>query len=176
MSFDDTLSRRAYLALAGGSLSAFAGCTGGGDEQVPTTGTTTSTATATASPTAEAEDTATSTSQETPGAVERMESQYAAVEFEGEYFDTHAHWLPAMGAEIPSKYAPAMQTHDVGATVLFSPSVQAAQDYESFLERLTDPEVDYLPFMSAPPPGRRLGQELRALYTAKRDAFWGIGE
>jgi predicted TIM-barrel fold metal-dependent hydrolase len=180
MSFDDTVSRRTYLSLAGGSLSALAGCTGGGEEAA---GTTRSTATATATaaptteaPTTEAEDTATSTSQKTAAAVEQMESTIATVEFDGEYFDTHAHWLPAMGSKIPSTYAPAMESHDVGATVLFSPSAQAARNYETFLQQLTDPGVEYLPFMSAPPPGRRLGRDLRALYGEKGAAFWGIGE
>lgn len=182
MSANDSFSRRAYLALVGGGVSALAGCSrsGGANPGSPSTratDTATPTATATESPasTPAAEETTTET-PETSAAVGRMESQIVTVEFEGEYFDTHAHWLPSMAPGIPATYAPVMQEHDIGATVLFSPSAQAARSYESFLERLTEPGVDYLPFMSAPPPGSRLGPELRALYDDHGTAFWGIGE
>jgi predicted TIM-barrel fold metal-dependent hydrolase len=173
-----SLSRRRYLALTGSGLSVFAGCSGGSADQDERT-TTAATETATQSPTPTSQPTETETPTPTQGrsaAVTQMESQLASVSFDGEYFDTHAHWLPSMGPDIPSTYAPVMDEYDVGATVLFSPSAQAAQNYESFLERLTDPGVEYLPFMSAPPPGRQLGSELRALYEDKPDAFWGIGE
>lgn len=184
MSSDETLSRRAYLALAGGGLSALAGCSSAGGNQDgstttrPTdTATPTATATATRSPTPAAEDPETPTPTQEPSAsITRMESELASVEFDGEYVDTHAHWLPSMGPEMPSKYAPMMEKYDIGATVLFSPSADAVQRYESFLERLTDPGVEYLPFMSAPPPGQQLSAELRALYDGKEKAFWGIGE
>lgn len=176
MSSRGPVSRRKYLALTSGSLAVFAGCSGGGGDQGDST-TTMATDTASKTPTATTEAEASSTpTQEESAAVERMEAQIASVEFDGEYFDTHAHWLPSMGPEIPAKYAPLMDEFDIGATVLFSPSAHAAEGYESFLERLTDPGVEYLPFMSAPPPGRQLGAELRNLYDDNENAFWGFGE
>lgn len=168
---DRRLRRRRYLALAGAGLSALAGCSGSaspGDEEAstPTTNpTSTQTGPATNEPTA------------TPGSdVAGLESAVAEVSFEGEYFDTHAHWLPSMGREIPARFAPMMERYDIGAAVLFSPSANAAQDYAAFLEQVTEPGVEYLPFMSAPPPGPRLDSSLRSLYESAGPAFWGIGE
>lgn len=111
----------------------------------------------------------------TPSAVAEMESELANVGFDGEYFDTHAHWQ-RLDSAVVSAYASTMQEHDIGATVLFSPSQAAASDYEAFLGALTDPDVEYLPFMSAPPPGRNLPKSLGSLYEGKEQAFWGIGE
>lgn len=175
------LSRRTYLALAGGMVPGLAGCTSSEDKTESSTTTPADTATTAATPSATTTATSTTGGEETAtpeesNGVKRMESAVASVEFEGEYVDTHAHWLPSMGPKMPSKYAPMMNKYDIGATVLFSPSSQAARDYEPFLKQLTEPGVEYLPFMSAPSPGRQLGNELRTLYDGKERAFWGIGE
>lgn len=152
------LDRRHYLGLVGAGMSALAGCqsnsesSGSGDDSEDASG-------------------------ETGGNEERiadLESELGTVEFEGEYFDTHAHWQQAMSIADP--LAQRMQQHDIGATVLFSPSANAARDYEQFLTTLTEPDVEYLPFMGAPPPSPDLASSLRSLYDGKEPTFWGIGE
>jgi predicted TIM-barrel fold metal-dependent hydrolase len=203
--YDSPLSRRAYLALAGASITWTAGCSGdGGDEtDRPTTetaGTGTATAmtrttaatarttdrtdtatptdaptpTETETPTDTRTATETETGTETPTEIERMESELSEVSFEGTYFDTHVHWPDNA---IVSEYAPRMNEHDIGATALFSPSRKAERNYEEFLREVTEPDAEYLPFMSAPPPGNRLDdEEFDDLYEKAEPAFWGIGE
>lgn len=198
MSGDGTRrSRRTVLAALGIGVTGFAGCgtqpgevdtrprttrsdtatTGAPTETATTADTATSAAEPTATteePTTESEtDTETETSE--PDAVTRMEEQIASVEFDGEYVDTHAHWQAGEDAVV-SAYAQKMDEYDIGATALFTPSRMAASSYESFLRTVTDPGVDYLPFMSAPPPGTNLPAELDALYDDTAPAFWGIGE
>ncbi|MDY6819482.1 MAG: hypothetical protein SVG88_12550 [Halobacteriales archaeon] len=179
------LTRRIYLMLAGAGLSALAGCGGSDDNSGAGTQTATATKTPPATPTTTPPptDTPTPTATATPTPtpeqsqkIRRLETQLSKVSFQGEYFDTHAHWLPSMGPKIPSQYAAMMQQHGIGAAVLFSPSRDAVEQYQRFLKTLTAPDVEYLPFMSAPPPGKRLGTELRRLYDGKEKAFWGIGE
>lgn len=152
------LDRRHYLGLVGAGVSVLAGCqstgeSAGGDE--------------------DSQDSAPETEKDEVQ-IDALESELATVEFEGEYFDTHAHWQQGMSVVGP--LAQRMQDHNIGATVLFSPSANAAQDYQQFLTTLTDPETTYLPFMSAPPPGPDLSTSLRSLYDGKENAFWGIGE
>lgn len=163
--------RRTFLAIAGASVVALSGCAGeSADAQTPAP------AESTPAPTTRLTDTATPADEtRTPAATKRLAAELADATFEGDYFDTHAHWQRGQNGLV-SAYASQMDRYDIGATVLFSPSRAADTDYEGFLRTLTEPGVDFLPFMSAPPPGPDLPTALGSLYDDKGAAFWGVGE
>lgn len=164
--------RRAFLAVTGASAVGLAGCSGGGSARTPTAGE------PTPGPTTQSTPADTATPADESGAtdgVKRMEAELADASLEGEYVDTHAHWQRGQDGVV-SAYADRMAEYDIGATALFSPSRAAEAGYERFLRTLTEPGVDYLPFMSAPPPGRNLPTSLRSLYEDTGPAFWGVGE
>lgn len=165
------LCRRRFLAVAGASAVGVAGCSGdSANERTPAPDESTPTLTSQPADTATPAD-----GSGTSNAVDRMESELTDVSIDGGYFDTHAHWQQRQTGVVPA-YASKMGEYDIGATVLFSPSRAADADYEGFLRTVTEPGVDYLPFMSAPPPGPNLPKELGSLYDDTRAAFWGIGE
>lgn len=175
-----SLTRRTYLAVAGTAMVGLAGCSGGdGAEAGATTADRTDADDATTdAPARTRTDEGTETATSDDGTIERvraMEAELADVSFEGGYVDTHAHWQRGQDGVV-SRYAAAMDAHDIGATALFCPSRRAVTDYEAFLETLTDPGVEYLPFTSAPPPGRGTAEDFRSLYDDAGDVFWGIGE
>lgn len=178
-----SLSRRAYVGLAGAGTFGLAGCSGRGSPDAGSGATTGAPATdtgddPTATPQTETEaEPTTARSGETD--IERMEAELADFTFDGSFFDTHAHWQGnELGDRIAAEYGEFMRAHDVGAAALFSPTSLAASDYGTFLAELTEPGVDYLPFMGAPPPDRRRlsAGGFESLYEGNESTFYGVGE
>lgn len=112
--------------------------------------------------------------------VEALEATVSDVSFDGELFDTHAHWAGASDAGHdrldPETFGTRMDDNGVDACVLFTSSVEAANQYPSVLEQLAASDVDYLPFLQPQSLSHLVDGEVADVYSDHDAAFAGIGE
>ena len=184
-----SVGRRAFLALTGLAAMALAGCqTSGAPEPTPTTAereTDSATARPTRQPTrtntpgaATATEPPTESATETPTTPTAAERSLASLSFEGEWFDTHAHWRMADTFnydDYATEDLTARQAeHGVGATVLFVTRRPFVNAYQETVETLATPDVDYLPFFF--PGGFRSARQRRGFFDEMHPIDHGIGE
>lgn len=171
--------RQALRALGGASLVSLAGCSNDGSGAGETTGTSTGSTTPTGGHRPEPTDTATETPTEDVD-VEGLETELTDRSFEGRLFDTHAHWAGARDAGHvpldPETFGTRMNENGVGASVLFTSSVEADQEYPAVLEQLSTTAVDYLPFLQPQSRSHLIDGGVTDVYKDHPAAFVGIGE
>lgn len=189
------IGRRACLLLSAASVAGLAGCQGSAEDETPATTSApatpspTRTSTPTSNPTASPTDAATD-ADGGPGAesagdeatedsgVADAEDALATLDFEGDWFDTHAHWGMADAFGYDDFTIDGLTTiqrrHGVGATVLFTFHVPFVREYGSTVETLARDGVDYLPFFF---PGAFDSREDReSFYEDRKEVFYGLGE
>lgn len=180
-----SVSRRTYLTLVGSGLSGLAGCGAEEGDNATPTQTPTDTPTPTQPSTAHPEETTTNEptaeTTTTDGAnIGALERDVSDLSFDGELFDTHAHWAGARDAGHarldPETFASRMDANDVGGCVLFTSSVDVVQRYPSVLQQLATDEVDYLPFLQPHSRAHLMDGEVTNVYSDHPVAFMGVGE
>lgn len=170
--------RRVVRALGGTALAALAGCAGD-DESDDPVATTQADEASTSTPATTRTATPDEATVEGPD-VDELEARLGDRSFEGQLFDTHAHWAGARDAGHarldPQTFAARMAEHDVGACVLFTSSVDAAEQYPAVLEQLVTSDVAYLPFLQPQSLGHLQDGAVTTVHESHDGSFAGIGE
>lgn len=166
--------RHVLRALGGAGLVGLAGCAGDEDQSAPQP----TSPPPTTDPETPTEPTET---PETPAVdVDELEASVSDRSFEGQLFDTHAHWAGAADAGHqrldPQGFAARMAEHDVGGCVLFTSSADAVDAYPSVLQALDTEDVDYFPFLQPQRRSHLMEGDVTNIHDRHDPVFAGIGE